>query len=341
MNPGSLVYLEEAAAGHERAKWLLERLRPSSVVACGHYGELFNRSAQDFRLQKESPAWIVATKRGRFLHPVPDGFGVGGSENWYFSHMLNCLYDCGYCFLQGLFRSASYVWFVNYEAFMAAIDARLAESAAEAIWFFSGYDCDSLVFDRLTGFCDAFLPFFASRPRAWLELRTKSVEVSALERHAPFDNCVVAFSFTPRRTHRAMEAGVPSIERRLDALSRVQRLGWRVGLRFDPLIWSPDHLEQHRVLVDEVFAAVEPETVHSVTLGTFRLPVGFHRRMARQRPFDALLAGPLEEGDGEMSYPEELERELLDGFVGLLEERLPADRIFGHRSRRSAITATQ
>ena len=28
--------------------------------------------------------------------------------DWYFSHMLNCLYDCRYCFLQGMSRNHCY-----------------------------------------------------------------------------------------------------------------------------------------------------------------------------------------------------------------------------------------
>ena len=37
----------------------------------------------------------------KLVHPVPATYGIGGDENYYFSHMLNCLYDCRYCFLQG------------------------------------------------------------------------------------------------------------------------------------------------------------------------------------------------------------------------------------------------
>ena len=49
---------------------------------------------------------------------VPDNYGIGAKYNYYFSHKLNCVYDCRYWFLQGLFQSAHYVLFINYEDFM-------------------------------------------------------------------------------------------------------------------------------------------------------------------------------------------------------------------------------
>ena len=36
--------------------------------------------------------------------------------------MLNCIYDCNYCFLQGMFNSANYLVFVNYEDYFKEIE---------------------------------------------------------------------------------------------------------------------------------------------------------------------------------------------------------------------------
>jgi len=341
---GSYVYLEESVAEHPRTGEFLARLPRAQVIPCEHYGEVFNRKAQDFRLQKRDPAWIVAAKNAGWVLEAPPGYGVGGDENYYFSHMLNCVYDCGYCFLQGMFRSAHYLWFVNYEDFMTAIDEKLAASDAEAVWFFSGYDCDSLAAEPMTHFAAEFLPFFAARPRAWLELRTKSVQVDALLEHDPIDNCVVAFSFTPAEVHEELETGVPSVSLRLDAMRRLAQSGWRLGLRFDPLIWSRDHLERYRRLFEQVFAAIPASSVHSASLGAFRLPRSFHTRMRKMSPRDRLLAGPLVDNYGLVSYRPDLEAELMGGVSRLLLDHLPEARCFPCRpstAEQSAITSSQ
>ncbi len=110
-----VIYIEEAVADHPRTKSICARFPKATKVYCKHYGEIFNRKAQNFRLQKKQPALILAHKHKNHVLDAPDGYGIGGRRNYYFSHMLNCVYDCRYCFLQGMYRSANYVIFVNYE----------------------------------------------------------------------------------------------------------------------------------------------------------------------------------------------------------------------------------
>ena len=111
------IYVEEALLDHPRARAIMQRFPDASVTTCARYGEIFNRRAQNFRLQKISPALILAEKFSGHVLPSPPEYAIGGDLNYYFSHMLNCIYDCRYCFLQGMYQSAHYVVFVNYEDF--------------------------------------------------------------------------------------------------------------------------------------------------------------------------------------------------------------------------------
>ena len=101
---------------------------------------------------------ILARKKDGFVLPTPTGYGIGGTRNYYFSHMLNCPFDCRYCFLQGMFRSANHVVFVNWEDFFSAIAS--VAPGDEPAYFFSGYDCDSLAYDGVTGFVHEALAAF-------------------------------------------------------------------------------------------------------------------------------------------------------------------------------------
>jgi len=324
------VYVEEQVAEHPRARQVLARYPEADAVriACRHYGEVFNPSAQSFRLQKTNPALILAAKRQRLVLPAPAGYGLGGAHNYYFSHMLNCLYDCRYCFLQGMFRSAHHVLFVNYEDFGAAIDRTLAEHAPGDCWFFSGYDCDSLALDPLTGFADWCLRFFAERPTAHLELRTKSTQIRALLAREALPNVVVAFSFTPEGVHAALEHKVPSLDKRLAAARRLAERGWRLGLRFDPLVYSRDFAAEYTRLFDTVFRALDPGALHSVSYGTFRLPRDFFKTMVAMYPEEPLFAGPLATEQALVGYQQPLESELIAFCTQRLAEHLPAGKLF-------------
>ncbi len=88
------IYIEDNLQVHPRASRLLKRFPGARVVPCEHYTEVFNPAAQSFDLQKQKPALILARKEGNLVFPAPNGFGISNGPNFYFSHMLNCLYDC-------------------------------------------------------------------------------------------------------------------------------------------------------------------------------------------------------------------------------------------------------
>lgn len=324
-----VVYIEREIADHPRVQDILARHPRAARVFCDRFGEIFNRRAQNFRLQKQRPALVLARKHDNHVLKAPDGYGVGGDANFYFSHVLNCLYDCRYCFLQGMYRSAHYVVFVNYEDFQEAMDTRRVPG--QQTWFFSGYDSDSLVLEPVTGFAASMLPFFAARPDAWLELRTKSTQVRGLLAQAPIPNCVTAFSFTPPAVSRLMEHHVPSVEKRIAAMARLAEAGWPVGLRFDPLIFHEGWRATYSALFRSIFDQVPTSAIHSVSLGPFRLPRHFFTRMVRLYPREPLFAGALAERGtkgGMISYAPEVEAEMVDFCTRELLQYLDHNQLF-------------
>ncbi|MDO9048019.1 MAG: DNA photolyase [Methylobacter sp.] len=322
------IYIEEAILQHPRVLDIVARFPQARKITCGRYGEVFNPKAQNFRLQKQQPALILAEKYKNYALPAPLGYGIGATRNYYFSHMLNCLYDCRYCFLQGMYQSANYVLFINYEDFQQDIRQLCAESPDENLHFFSGYDCDSLALEPVTGFAEQFLPFFETIPNAWLELRTKSTQVRSLLNREPLPRCIVAFSLSPDEIAEKVEAKAPPLERRLDALCKLQEQGWQIGLRFDPLIYQTGYQEQYRQLFEQVFSRIDLNRLHSVSLGVFRLPENFFKKVHKLYPEEKLFAGPLVSQQGMVSYKQELEQEMMHYCTEQLLNYISADKFF-------------
>ena len=306
-----VIYIESEINNHHRVQKILSRFPNATVIECDRYGEVFNPKAQNFRLQKQNPALILAEKFDNFVLPAPEGYGIGGTKNVYFSHMLNCIYDCRYCFLQGMYRSAHYLLFVNYEDFQTAIETTLKnESTDDPVYFFSGYDCDSLALESVTHFVEEFIPFFRNNPQAVLELRTKSINLNVLLKEEPIPNCVVAFSFTPDNISKNLEHGVPPVKSRINAMKKLAKLGWLLGLRFDPLIYHKGWEENYVKLFQFVFEQIPESSIHSVSLGPLRFPTNMFDTITRLYPEEKLFAGPLEKRNGMMSYKKEIEDEM-------------------------------
>lgn len=305
------LYVEKAIQNHPRVQRIVAQFPRACVVLCERYGEVFNPKAQNFRLQKQQPALILAEKFDPLVMPAPVGYGIGAQRNYYFSHMLNCLYDCRYCFLQGMYQSANYVVFVNYEAFQQQIVALCQATPDEPVHFFSGYDGDSLAFEPVTGFAAEFVRFFADLPNATLELRTKSTQVRGLLQTDATANTVVAFSLAPQGMAEKVEEKAPSLAKRLDALQRCQEHGWSIGLRFDPLLYVNDYQAIYSAFFEQVFAQIDLARLHSVSLGVFRLPAPYFKKMHKLYPEVPLFAGPLQQTEGMMTYAPDIEAELL------------------------------
>jgi spore photoproduct lyase len=322
------IYIEENILHHPRVEDILARFPAARNIICGRYGEVFNPKAQNFRLQKQKPALILAEKYKNFVLEAPLGYGLGADRNYYFSHMLNCLYDCRYCFLQGMYQSANYVLFVNYEVFQDEIRQICGNHPADDIHFFSGYDCDSLALEPVTGFAEQFLPFFAAIPNAWLELRTKSTQIRTLTKREPLSRCIVAFSLTPSEIAAKVEAKAPPLERRLAAIKKLQQQGWQVGLRFDPLIYQTGYQQQYQQLFDQVFAMIDLKQLHSVSLGAFRLPETYYKKIHKLYPDEKLFASPLEHQNGMVSYPKVLEQEMIACCTEQVLQYIPTSKFF-------------
>jgi spore photoproduct lyase len=323
-----VIYHEEGILDHPHSQAILRLYPKATLIPCAHYKDVFNPSGQSFRLQKKSPALILARKTGSLVHPVPATYGIGGKHNFYFSHLLNCLYDCRYCFLQGMFPSAHYVLFVNFDEFKDEIFRKHKESPDEPTWFFSGYDCDSLALEQVTGFADSFLPFFAEHPNAHLELRTKSVNLKVFENKSPLPNVVTAFSFTPDEISVQLEHKVPSVSSRIRAIEKIANLGWPVGVRIDPLIDCRNFEGRYRSLIDKLFARLNPDSVHSVSLGAFRVPVSYFKKMEKLYPEEPLFAGKFEKRGNFTGYRKEIEENRSEFCQNELLKYVPKEKLF-------------
>lgn len=320
------IYYEEAVQNHHKTQSLFERFPQAVKIPCQQYGEIFNRKSQHFRLQKSQPALILASKHDHFVLPAPKEYHIGAEHNYYFSHMLNCIYDCRYCFLQGMFRSAHYVLFVNYEDFTEQITKTINQHQ-DAVHFFSGYDCDSLALEPITGFVESILDLFEQHPHALLELRSKSTQIRCLLNRPALQNVVAAFSFTPTEVAQHLEHGVPKFEKRLQAMISLQKNHWPIGLRFDPLIYDERYEQYYKKLFEAIFSRLDVRSIHSISLGVFRMPKNFYHRIRRLYPGELPLAN-IDEKQGLVQYHEYLEEEMIDFCRTELQQYISADKLF-------------
>ncbi len=139
---------------------------------------------------------------------------------------------------------------------------------------------------------------------------------------------MVAFSFSPENIAQALEHQAPPVSQRIDAMACLQRQGWPVGLRFDPLIYHEGFQENYAQLLDSIFHRIDPKGLHSVSLGTFRVPERFYNKMWSLYPEEPLFSGPLKPHDGMVSYIPSIEQDLVSFSKDQLYLYIPKSMVF-------------
>ena len=320
------IYYENEIKDHPRAKRIFSKFSNARKISIDRYSDFFNKKNQNFKIQKKNPSLILAKKHRGFVLPAPEGFGIGGSKNYYFSHMYNCIYDCRYCFLQGMYSSANFVLFVNFEDFDLEIKKLI--NTNKNITFFSGYDCDSLALENITGFASHILPLFKENPSAILEFRTKSIQMKPLDKTNPIDNCIVAFSLMPNQMSLQLDKKAPTIKRRIATIKKLSKIGWKIGLRFDPLIYGKNWKEHYKDLHEEIYNSINLKSVHSISYGPLRFPSAMYKKIFNLYPDEKLFVGPFEKNQKVISYNKNIEEEMTQYCNEISTKFLPKSMIF-------------
>ena len=322
------IYVEEAIKNHPRTKFILKKFKKSRIISINKYGEIFNKRNQNFRIQKANPCLILAHKKDNFVLPAPEGFGIGSSKNFYFSHMYNCIYDCRYCFLQGMYSSANYVIFVNFEDFDISIEKIIENNLDSKVTFFSGYDCDSLALENVTGFAKHILSIFRKYPQMEIEFRTKSIQKEPFLSVKPMPNVILAYSLMPELMSNSLDNKAPSISKRIRVISELASKGWKIGLRFDPLIHGENWKELYQELLENIYNNIFLDNLHSVSFGSLRFPKRMFKDIFKLYPNEPLFASPLSLNNKMISYDIEIEEEMTSFCKNLSLKYINEDQIF-------------
>ncbi len=322
--------MEQTAFCYPLAQELITRFSQAKVVSIKDYKSVFARPRQHFQTQKHSVNLILAVKKDQFVYRGSGHSQSFGLVNFYYNTLiLNCLYNCDYCYLQGMYPSANIVVFVNledyFEATIEAIGKRL--NTEQPLYLCISYDTDLLAFERLAPYCRKWIEFAYGHPDVLLEIRTKSALYLAIGDMNPTDRVILAWTFSPDTIADCYEHGAPPLRQRIRAAREAIDDGWQVRLCFDPLLAVSGWETHYADLVEETFAEIPANGIRDATIGVFRMNTGYLDRIKKQRQNSEILFYPYEREGKTMSYPEEQRNAMVDQMKQNLTKHLPEARI--------------
>lgn len=235
--------------------------------------------------QKESPKLILARRRENFLYegaPMCDRYGH--SHFYYASMMMNCIYNCAYCYLQGLYPSANIVAFVNPEDYFPAVEEALPSYVSIS------YDGDLLALEDIFGYGALWSDFARNHPDLTLELRTKSANFKAIAHVPPVDNMILSWTVSPQTIIDDYESGAPSLTSRIGSIKAAIEKGWPVRLCMDPILPVTGWESFMEEMLDQLAAAINPAQLYDISVGGFRMSEAQYKKLRRLRPTFPLMS---------------------------------------------------
>jgi len=325
------LYIETGARAHPAAARIMTRLNAHRVEEIEDYQTLFSRRKTGYLTKRNTRNLFIAVKRGALVKEAPVAYGYGSDDlHYYYIHAYNCVYECEYCYLQGYFSSPDLVLFVNHDEIIREMRQIAATHATKRVWFHAGEFSDSLALSHISDELGDYWKFFAETPNAWLELRTKSINLNAMRRLEPLPNAVVSFSLSTPAQAAKHDREAPAIPLRLAAMQRLKDRGFRLGVHFDPLIYAADFAQNFEAMVAELARIIGFGAIDYLSLGVVRFAKDVFREAKQNYPESEIFARNFIQGtDQKMRYIRPLRMQMLETGREILKKHgCPEDKIY-------------
>ena len=185
--------------------------------------------------------------------------------------IINCPFNCSYCFLHTFFGKDEIVIFKDEAEVVAQVKAYLKQ-AKEPLHIGTGEYSDSLALPEAVSLGKALALVFADQDKHLLELKTKSTNIDQLLDLDHKGKTVIAWSVNPEKVAREEEWGAPGLAERLKAAEKVASSGYPVAFHFDPIIYYPGWQDDYAEVVNQVFTHVDESQIAWISLGALRFP---------------------------------------------------------------------
>lgn len=222
--------------------------------------------------------------RGRFLRSCP-GTRFYHCCGYRIVHIgENCPLSCSYCILQAYFQDRILKVWANQEDLFAELGRAFQEAPQRQWRLGTGEFTDSLTLEPLTGYSRDLVEFLGAFPRACLELKSKIVDLSWMDRVTRPDRVLPAWSMNAPSIQASEEGGSASLEERLHAAQKCAAAGFRICLHFDPIIPFPGWEKGYTQTVDMIADHLRPEQVAYISLGSLRFMPELKTRITANHP---------------------------------------------------------
>ena len=321
-NSFSHIYVEQDAREYPLTKEVLRRFPDARIIHIKHYKDVFNRKKQDYRVQSSSRSLILARNQGNLIFEGSDMCqDHGNSRFFYATSVMNCLFDCDYCFLKGMYSTGNLVIFVDLEDYERQVRSLLRDGP---LYLSVSYDTDLLALQGIADLSSFWVDLAKKNKDLTVEFRTKA----AVRDLAPVPNVIYSFTLSPQSIISSYEHHTASLKARIDSVRRACDAGCNVRLCFDPVLYVRDWRKCYNDFMDEVIPQISWDKITDVSVGAFRISKEYMKGLRSCCPMSAVTEFPYVNDNGYMKMPADIYSGMRDLLVSRLKEVKDEGKIF-------------
>ena len=323
-NRFSHIYVEKKILNNKNTLEILSKFKDVKIIEIENYKEVFSSNNQDFHLQKLGQKLILASNKANMIYEGAVVCESFENDNFYYtSSIINCVYDCEYCYLQGVYSSGNIVIFVDIEKVFEEVEELY--NKLKTLYLCISYDTDLLAIENICGFSEKWYYFIEDKKDLKIELRTKSGNIDKFLNLKPLDNFIIAFTLSPENITLKNEKYTASFKNRIKAIKELQEKGWKVRICIDPLIYSDNFEKNYSQMIEYLFNEIDKEKVIDVSIGVFRISKEYLKKMRNQNQNSEILYYPFECVDGVYTYSDKIKSYMLnfikEQFLKYIDEK--------------------
>ena len=323
-NRFSHIYVEKKILNNKNTLEILSKFKDVKIIEIDNYKEVFSSNNQDFHLQKLGQKLILASNKANMIYEGAVVCESFENDNFYYtSSIINCVYDCEYCYLQGVYSSGNIVIFIDIEKVFEEVEELY--NKLKTLYLCISYDTDLLAIENICGFSEKWYYFIEDKKDLKIELRTKSGNIDKFLNLKPLDNFIIAFTLSPENLALKNEKYTASFKNRVKAIKELQEKGWKVRICIDPLIYSDNFEKNYSQMIEYLFNEIDKEKVIDVSIGVFRISKEYLKKMRNQNQNSEILYYPFECIDGVYTYSDKTKSYMInfikEQFLKYIDEK--------------------
>ncbi len=238
--------------------------------------------------------------------------------------MSNCPFECTYCFLQGYLNNTVTQIQKDTKTIIEQVKDLTQKYPKRFFRFGTGDLADSLAISQAKPQVQELISEFQKIPNCFLELKTKSKNVTPLFFDTTKKNVVVSWSMNPQNIITSDEHKTASLTERLEVAQKVIEHGYLVGFHFDPMIAVTDWENEYANLIDTIAQYIPESSITWMSLGALRLAPEVKEAMIDRFPKSALPYGEFVfSEDGKYRYIKPLRVKMYELMLKKIRDRFP------------------